>query len=413
MTRKFLGLFGLFTLCILPASVTAGEPPASPLSLARVVELASSSAPQVRLAITRVAEGEAKLAGARVRTLENPKLDVAAGGRSGEDTSVDMEAGIEIPIELGKRRSSRVALATSEIEREMLAVEEARRLAVTEAADAYFRVLQANENLGSARERKALADEVLRAARERHATGDAPKFEVNLALSESARAESEVASAEGKAAAAKSTLARSLGLPSAAGLEVAGNIKDRSFFDSIAQGSDPAPRADLLTARAEVASALAWVSLAQAETRPDLAVRFSVKREGEENVALAGVSVTLPFFNPRTAQVQEARVRHDRALLADELTRSAIAAEIEGARAAYAAAVKAVRRMETDGIPLQQENEALAQESYRAGKINLSTLLQLRRDALEARKEYLERLLEAAEAGVGLAAATGAWMTER
>lgn len=111
------------------------------------------------------------------------------------------------------------------------------------------------------------------------------------------------------------------------------------------------------------------------------------------------------------APVQEARVQHQRALMTAEISQAAIAAEIEGARSAYDAAVQAVRHMETDGLPLQQENESLAHESYRAGKINLSTLLQLRRDALETRQEYLERLLEAAEAGVELASASDTWTT--
>jgi len=67
-----------------------------------------------------------------------------------------------------------------------------------------------------------------------------------------------------------------------------------------------------------------------------------------------------------------------------------------------------LRLLEKDGLPRQQENEALARESYRAGKINLATLLLVRREALDTRREYLERLLEAADAGVNLAAAVGA-----
>ena len=104
-------------------------------------------------------------------------------------------------------------------------------------------------------------------------------------------------------------------------------------------------------------------------------------------------------------------MQNQRAQIAAEVRQAAISAEIEGTRNAYDAAVEAVRRLETDGLVLQQENESLAGESYRAGKINLSTLLQVRRDALETRREYLERLLEAADAGVELASANGIWST--
>lgn len=398
-------------ICMLPTAVIAADLGGEPLTLARVIELSSSGAPDVRLALNRVAEGEAKLAGARVRTLENPKLDLNAGPRTGTESSIDVEVGMEIPIELGSRRSKRVAVAQAGILREKRATEDVRRHAVTAAVGAYYRVLQAEEQLTLAKDRKKLAEELLQTAKERHSAGDVAKFEVNLALSEAARAESEVSSAQGRIASTRAALARALGLPSAADLQVAGSIKELSFFDTIRSAPVPAKRADLLTALADVEASRAAISLAEADRLPDVALRISYKREGDDNVALGGVSVSLPFLNPRQAQVQEARVQQQRAQLAAEISQSAIAAEIEGARNAYAAAVQAVRRLEADGLVLQRENESLAQESYRAGKINLSTLLQLRREALETRREYLELLLAAAEAGVELASASGLWTT--
>lgn len=410
MKSTLIAMSCLVHLCTLPATLLAADTAPAPLTLARVIELSSTNAPEVQMAATRVAEGEAKLDGARVRSLENPRLSLAAGPRSGDETSLDLEAELEVPVELGKRRDKRIALADAGIRRERHAVADARRVAVAAAVGAWYRVLQAEERLGLARDRKTLAGEVFGMASERHAAGDVARFEVNLAQTELARAESALEAEKGRAAAARGALARALGLPSASGLQISGSMKERSFFDVIGSSVADAPRSDLLTAQAEVDAAQAAVELAQAETRPDLALTFGVKREGDENVALAGVSITLPFFNPRSAQVREARIQHDRAHLAAELTRTGAAAEIEGARQTYAAAAEAVRRIETD-LPLQKENETLASESYRAGKINLSTLLQLRRDALETRQEYLERLLEAAEAGVALASATGSWET--
>jgi len=409
MNSNFLKLSAILALCTLPAPAPAAEPAQEPLTLGRVIELSSTSAPGVRLAVTRIAEGEAKLAGAKVRTLENPTLDLSAGPRTGTESSVDLEVGMEIPVEFGSRRDKRIAAALAGIQREKHATEDVRRQSVAASVAAYYLVLQAEERQALARERKSLAEQLLGMATQRHASGDVAKFEVNLAKAELARADSEVFSANGKVASAKGALARTLGLPSASGLRVSGSIKDRSFFDAIHAAPAPTTRTDLLTAQAEVESSRAAVSLAEADRRPDVAFRVSYKREGDDNVALGGISVTLPFFNPRRAAVQETRVQHERAQLAADISRAALSAEIEGARNAYAEAAEAVRRMETDGLTLQQENDTLAHESYRAGKINLSTLLQLRRDALETRREYLERLLEAAEAGVELASATGIW----
>jgi cobalt-zinc-cadmium efflux system outer membrane protein len=392
MKIKYLTPLAIVMACVVPTTMFAADLGQAPLTLMRVIELASD-APDVRLAGNRVAEGEAKLAGAQVRTLENPKLEFAAGPRSGIETGVDVEVGVEIPIELGSRRSKRMAVAKAGIQRDRYANEDVRRLALAAALSAYFRVLQAEEHVGLARDRKELAGQLLVIAQERHHAGDAPRFEVNLAQSEVARAASGIASAQSRVASARTSLARTLGLPSGGGLRVAGSLKERALFDKILSAPDSPQRADSLAALA--------------------AFRMSYKREGSDNVLLGGISVSLPFMNPRQAPVQEARVQLQRAQMTAEIRQVAIKAELEGARSAYQAAVESVRGMETDGLSLQMENQSLANESYRAGKINLTTLLQLRREALETRREYLDHLFEASEAGIELALASGQWSTAK
>lgn len=404
-------VFALLSMCALPGLATAADELKGALTLARVIELSAASAPEVRLSATRIAEEEAKLAGAQVRTLENPKLDLAAGPRNGADSGADVEVGIEIPLELGNRRAKRIAVAQAGIQREKHAIGDVRRQSVAVAVGAYYRALQAEERLRLARDRKTLADELLRIAKERHLSGDVAKFEVNIAQTEVARAESDIAAARGRVASAWTTLAKAVGLSSGAGLQIVGDLKERSLFEAIRTAPVSGERGDLLAARAEVEASQAAIALAEAESLPDLAFRASYKREGNDNITLGGITVSLPFLNPRPGPVQEARVRKQRAEIAAEVRQSAISVEIEGARRAYDLAVEAVRLMDADGLVLQQENESLANEGYRAGKINLLTLLQVRRDALETRREYLERLLEAADAGVELASAHGTWST--
>ena len=223
--------------------------------------------------------------------------------------------------------------------------------------------------------------------------------------------ESDISAAQGRVALARTALAKTLGLPAMTDLQIVGDLRERSLFDAIRSAPAPRERDDLLALRADIDASLAAIALAEADRLPDLAFRMSYKREGNDNIALGGITVTLPFLNPRPGLVQEARIQNQRAHLSAEVRQATISAEIEGARLAYDAAVAAVRRLEADGLTLQQENERLADESYRAGKINLSTLLQVRRDALEMRRDYLERLLEAADAGVELASANGQWST--
>jgi len=392
----------------LPVVLYAQGPPAEPLTLSRVIELAGTNSRDVRLAVTRIAEEEGRFTGAQVRSLENPKLEAALGPRIGPTTTVDVDVSVEIPFERGGKRDRRVAVARAGVQREKHAVVDARRQAIAIAVGAWYRVLQAEERLRLAEERKALAEELFRVARERHQGGDAPLFDVNLAQAEMSRAKSAIASEKGFVARARAALAASLGLPSGGDLRVEGDLKDRSFFDAIPAGTSLEKRPDLLVALAEVDASGAGVALAEAQRRTDIAFRVGYRHEEGNDIFLGGVSIPLPLFNPGKGPVQEARARSDRARIDAEARKAAVSSEIEGARSAYAAAGESVALLEKDGLPRQQENEALASESYRAGKINLSTLLQVRRDALDTRREYLERLLEAAEAGVELAAAVGA-----
>jgi cobalt-zinc-cadmium efflux system outer membrane protein len=392
----------------LPVGLYAQGPIAEPLTLARVFKLAGENARDVRIAVTRIAEEEGRFTGAQVRSLENPKLEAALGPRIGPTTTVDVDVGVEIPFERGGKRDRRIAAARAGIQREKHAVDDARRQAIAVAAGAFYRVLQAEERLRLAEERKALAGELLRVARERHQGGDAPLFDVNLAQAEMSRAKSAIASEKGLVARARAALAASLGLPSGGDLRVEGDLKDRSFFDAIPSEIPLEKRSDLLAALAEVDASRAGVVLAEAQQRPDLAFRVGYRHEEGNDIFQGGVSIPLPIFNPGKGPVQEARARSDRARIDAEARKAAVSSEIEGARRSYAAAAESVRLLEKDGLPRQRENEALARESYRAGKINLATLLLVRRDALDTRREYLERLLEAAEAGVELAAAVGA-----
>ena len=126
MNMKILHILAVFAVCALSAPVTAVNVDEGVLTLARVIELAATTAPEVRLSTARVAEQEAKLAGAQVRTLENPKMDLAAGRRNGPESSAEVEVGLEIPFELGSRREKRIAVAQAGIQREKHATGDVR-----------------------------------------------------------------------------------------------------------------------------------------------------------------------------------------------------------------------------------------------------------------------------------------------
>ena len=78
----------------------------------------------------------------------------------------------------------------------------------------------------------------------------------------------------------------------------------------------------------------------------------------------------------------------------------AIYIEVKVAFDAYLENVAAVEELEKNALPSLDENEALARRSYEEGEIGLAELLLIRRETLEIRLAYVDRLVDAAIAGV-------------
>ena len=403
LDRPLAGL--LFTTLSLIASSSASAGKATILTRARIVELARSSSPSVRIAATAVDELRADLIGARRFARDNPVLEAVAGPRWGEETALDIEATLAVPIELGGKRRKRIAAAEAAIDRATAEVAVDEQEAISRALRSYYRALHAQERLRLTEERHRLADQLLGAARSRLEAGDIAELEVNLAATEVARAQSDAMSESAEVERARGELAITLGLDGPDAAVVEGALSDRTWFDAL----EPAERADLAAARSAIDENRAAVASADAARFPDLDVRVTYAREGTgADVILAGVAVTLPFFDRGQGERAGARARVRGARLQLELAQTAVTTEVEVATRAYRSSVASVAKLETDALPLVDRNEQLAVTAYQAGKAEVGTVILVRREALETRREHLDRQLEAALAGVELARALGA-----
>ena len=391
---------------IITTFALSGTADADPLTRARVIELARSKAPDVRIAQTRVAESRGALVGARVLLPENPVLEIEAGPRWSSDRTTDLDAVLAVPLQIGGRRGKRIASAEAQIDRDSHLTRDAQRDAVSAALTAYYRTVYAKARVELAKARKQLADDLQKTASDRKKAGDVAQLEVNVAGAEVARAESEILAEHANLSRARGQLAIVLGLRDSESLDVDGRLDDRAAFDALA-GAPSTERADVAAARAEIRSASSEVALADAQRLPDLSLRLGYRREGADDVILGGLAISLPFFERGQGQRAQARVRRERATIELDTKQATAAVQVDTARAAYRATVDAVKKLDEQGLPLAVQNEQMSGESYKAGKIDLSTLLLVRREALDTRREHLDRQLEAALAGVELSSAMG------
>jgi outer membrane protein, heavy metal efflux system len=385
--------------------VLFGTAHADPLTLARVIELARSRAPDVRIAQTRVAESRGALVGARVLLPENPVLEIDAGPRWSNDRTNDLDTALTVPLQLGGRRDKRIASAEAQVERDSSLSRDAQRDAISVALTAYYQTAYAKARVALAKARKRLADELLQTANDRKKAGDVAQLEVNVAAAEVARAESEIFAEQANLARVRGELAIILGLRESESIDVDERLDDRSSFDALVSAPST-ERADIAAARAEIRSASSEVSLADARRVPDLSFRIGYRREGSDDVLLGGFAISLPFFERGRGERAQARARRERATIELEQKQSSASVQVDAARGAYRATVDAVKKLD-EALPLAVQNEQMSGESYKVGKIDLSTLLLVRREALDTRREHLDRQLEAALAGVELSTAMG------
>jgi outer membrane protein, heavy metal efflux system len=122
---------------------------------------------------------------------------------------------------------------------------------------------------------------------------------------------------------------------------------------------------------------------------------------------LGGLTISLPIFSRGQELQTTGTARASRLRLELEATRAAAISEAESAYAAYTARQAAVASFEQDVLTGLDENERLAQRSFDVGQISLPELLLIRRELVETRLEYLDRLLDASEAAINQDASAG------
>jgi cobalt-zinc-cadmium efflux system outer membrane protein len=378
------------------------------LTLEEALALARTQGSGLALARGRIEEARARQAQAARRFQENPVLETNGGYRRAEGDFFDFEAAVTQGLYAGKLRAARLAGAQAGLDRVEAELADAQRLLLREVWATFVRALAARDRTGLLARSRQAAEELLAAAERRYEAGEATALEINRARIATASARAEQSAAEAEGSSALAGLKVLLGLSPGESVEIRGELAPRPPLDLEAFLAGLDRRPDLQALAAELREAESEILLGQALSRPSLGVRGGVAREEGAEIVTAGVAVSLPVHNrgQETLAVGQARA----AALRQALTaaRGAAEAEIRGAYSALARRMAAVRELEGMALPALEDNESLALKSFDAGEIDLGELLLVRREILETRLAYLDRLLDASLTRFELEAAAGA-----
>lgn len=402
---------------LLVSPIARGEAGPIEISLQDALARAEEQSPLVKRARLERAVVEAARVGAGLRLPANPAVSAAVGARTDHSSSVPPARGVEGAVrieqmlEIGGQRGARLAEVDAGVKvaraRERLARVETR----ARARSAYLAVQLADAQVASAQHREELGRRLYDSARARVQAGAASDVELHLTEVEVGRLASERVDAELQAEGARAELRRLVDLPIETPLRLT---------TPLAPPTDvPAPLPALLTAAEQQREELraldargtqldATVLRLHRENIPNpiLAFDYAHQQPGQDYYG-AGLALPIPLW--RRHQGELAEVHAERARLAGErsIVDREIAAEVARARRTAITRRDEEERWRRQLVPVAETNVELVTQGWQAGKFDLFRVIQVAREAGEARHRQLELLGALWQAVIDLDRATG------
>ena len=381
---------------LLVGAVRAQE--SSPWSLETAVRRALAVAPEVEAAAADVAARTGELA--RAEAWANPRVEARAGDRLSRDQGTSgydlIEYGLTQPLPFGRRsaerRQARAELGAAEARRrhQQLALE-------SEVARTFHRLQATTAKWELARERLQVAESL--------ATGDrrtrdnntlvrylTPLERLRLGIIHAA-ARQALDTAEGEMAEARSHFRALLTLPG-----------DTPVPAALAPPPAPAALAAYvaklpehpaaLAGRGALAAAEAGVALARARRFND--PELSVMRErdvlgGREQTATSvGLSVQVPLWNQNRGDLARAQAETDKARAELAVVERDLAAQLKQSQAHLQHLIDQALHYREQVTAPANRMYALTRRAFRAGEVNVLTLIDAHDTYFEARSRYVE-----------------------
>jgi len=375
---------------------TIGQPlPAFTLDQAVLAAGGSAPANAAAAAGVEAAQAGRSVAGLRLNpTFQGQVENVAGSGPYKGLRSAETTVGVAIPIELGGKRSARVAVADAQLSRAQLQAAIAEADIRVQVTQLYVEAVAAERRLATARDQARIAAEVRRGAEVRVQAGRASPLEAQRADVARINADANVERLTRLAEAARTNLARRIGRPIDVALDV--TLLDRlpaATFGPVAQPNVQGTLA-LAAADADLAIADAGIRLARANRVPDINVGPALRRLEATNdtAAVLAISIPIPVFNNGRAAIAQATAERTRAeavrrVTALDVEQAITDAEVEAANAAISA-----RAAAGPALAAAQEAVRIARIGYREGKFGQLDLLEAERTLAETRVAAIDAL---------------------
>jgi len=379
---------------------SAGRPAVSALSptpnwvLDELIQLAFDCNPGLRAARAGARAATASITTAR--TIANPDVEVlpsrfrprpGAQPLGGAGTIAGVSQRLENPALRGARIGA--ARAGAEVAGFELSASEQGLAAAVRVR--FFDLLRRQEELGAARDDRALVEQIRARINVSVEQGESPRFDLLRADAEVAIAQRQESRARSRVAEGRALLRQIIGPALGEGFSARGDYfakltpPDSAALHLAVQRMNP----ELRRAIAEEQRAERIVALERSQRFPSVSLRLSNEREPEQNIVRAGVALALPIWDRRSGPIREATAQLERRRAEAEQRRFELARAVEVAWQQYRSALEGVALLE--GAALEDASAAVrvAEAAYRAGERGILELLDARRQLRAVRSELI------------------------
>lgn len=385
-------VFACAFACSLSISLRAQvqpAPPPGPLTLQAAFDRALSANPTI--------------VAARLRRAVNVAGITVAGERPNPEAHAEIERetpkqafGVALPLELGGKRTRRIAVAQATLE---VGEAELAQIVIdirSQVRRAYFARLISDLRLSVLDELRQFATRARDAAQARFDVGSAPRLELLQGQLALAQAENEATAAQATARAATVQLNALLGLPLDTPLTLATALDaTTTLAGDVALTRAQTSNAELAVLDRQIAEQMAKLALARALRKPDITPDVTVTRDSQPDFQYGwrvAATASIPIFTTHRAGV----LLEEAALTQLNAQKMAVLARITGEVMSASAIADAQRiaylRYQNEILPQAQQVEVMAEDSYRLGQTGIASLLQ----ALQASRDMRLRSLQTA-----------------
>lgn len=350
------------------------------------------------------------------RLYPNPTLTLSAenlkfAGLTPAGELYEVGATYTQPIEWADKRRHRreVADATVAVAEAELAETLGQRL--LELKRAFYEAVLAQHTLEHARANRRTFDTLVNATEARFKEGAVAEAEVLKVRLERARLDTAIAQAQ---LARRQAGIKLLDLLNDTDFSRAGAVTADQVIPAVAIPDVAALKAEALQQRpsvraAEHAARLAERKLAleRARNTADVAPFVGLRRVRENSTVLLGIAIPLPILDRNEGGIARAAAEERVARVELTLRRNHVLAEVESAYQAWESARARVTAFEDELLRQADESQAIALRAYEEGAIELLGYLEAQRTRSDIRLQYLQTLLDARIALVGLEHAVG------